>query len=368
MDINEIVEGRRDWNGEPDPAALRRREKMLDAMSPDDKRLLTNMVGAARSGREELLREYANSLRDFIMSDSLVGTTLRPRRLLQFAGRAGDDEILRYEAVSIFDLACLQMWVEQRPSCSRYVVGEDMSKLLDELIDQVFVGGKRKIAARTLHNPDDSFRVSAIAFDGAPLDGPPEYVRAHLMRFRVADDLLVMVDHRPKGLFEAVIKMLKQLDEKMPDWSEVYDRRGYRMVVQRVEDIERLFVVLERFAASLDMEFVRVGSNVTAKQERVRQTNAQSSGRFRAAKVRLIRDGQPYEIQVMTAQDYISSRLARDDENHDLYRLRQLRDCYGELLWPKAIYGVDWQTEADVGGPLYNEALAKLNWRTARRR
>lgn len=372
MDVAEIVAGRADWIGRPSTEALKRRESLLNAMSPDKKRLLSDMIGVARAGREGLLQSYAHSLLDSLMTESHGGASLRPRRLLEFAACPGNDVMdhrSRFEAISLFDIALLQQWLEHEPSSSRYVVGEDITDLLDELVRTFFIPGTRDVKVRTLHDPDDHFRVSQIAFGGEELQSHSEYVRVHPMTFRLAqNDLLVLVDHRPKGLFESILKMFKQLDAGVQDWYKVYDRRGFRMVVQTREDVDRLFRALEVFASLLEAEFVRVGGNITEPDAKMKRDNVQSHARFKADKVRIVWRGQPYEFQVMVAQDYISSKFALDGENHDLYRLRQLADCYGELLWPRALYGIEWKIEAGPGGPLHQQALAKLNWRTTRHR
>lgn len=364
--MREIAKVRQDWTGVLDEEAVRRRQEVLRSHDQDYRHLLSNMLEKVRDERVRLINLYAHSLVDKLGIESSVGTTLNPARLLELALTEGEDLIhkrVRFEAVSFFDLARMLAWIERRPAESRFVVGEDMGNVIALLKEGLFQEKTKQIEVWTYHDPEDNYRVREIGIDHR-LHHDSDLVREHPMVCRMLQDgRLVCFDHRPKGLFETALKMIKQQASSIRRWDQVRDRRGFKLIVPDVQQGKALIDDLQVLFRKAGGTFCRGHSNMTGNGKRMDKHNKQSSKFFRAAKCEVIWHDRVYEILVVTFQDYFSSQFALDGENHELYRLKQMLDVYFPLLWPADIYGIDWSDERRVRRPLMSQMKAKLGWR-----
>src|SRR3990167_6867891 len=140
----QLVRLMREGDGEYRPRDIERRQCALGALGPAQWRELCDMVGLARDGRERLLALYANLFTHVLRTEARCGATLNPQVLLDFGKRGGDGGMhkhLRFEAVSIFDLAQMLTWVENQSGESRFSVGEDMAQLIDLFTRSLFEEG-----------------------------------------------------------------------------------------------------------------------------------------------------------------------------------------------------------------------------------
>lgn len=357
------------WNGEYHPRAVAQRRRMLDHMSPAQQRELSDMVGLARDGRERLLTLYANQFLHLLRTESRIGTTLNPGRLLDLAGTAGDGVMeghVRFEATSIFDLAQMLAWTENQPGESRYAVGEDMACLIDFLTQSLF-GKETRTSVRvfTCHNPKDHFHVQEIGVENRPRGHPTSHLLEHRLVCRTfGNGRLVFLDHRPKGLFETVIKMLKQFRDGKKGWHRISDRRGIKLIVPMVDDAHALMNALQAVMRTNGGEFIYQHSNITGNgTARMDIGNTHSSPLFRAAKCGLSYEGRVFEVLISTFEDHFSSLYATDGVNHDIYRLTQALEVYLPLLWPMSVYGIDWANKEDVQDFLVAQVRERLVWR-----
>lgn len=369
--IEQLVESMADWSATPTTEAIKSRRQILSDMSVIDRALLSNMIDMVRTGREHVLQAYASSLEFVLEMEGLAGTTLDPEELLVCAEEGGDDpgdDRRRFEAISVFDLALMLWWIETEPAQSRYVVHGDVYAIVRDIQRHLFSKGTRRVRVYSLHNPKD-MRVREVQIEAPSKDWSPEDVLRHEVMFRVTGrNHLAVFDDRPKGLFETALKMLKGRQEGKKNWLDVRDRRGIRLVTLNEDDIETVIEELQEVIPAFGATFDRDLRKLRMDDGVMNPTNPQSSKEFNAKKGWITYNCRINEIQFMDVKLYIATRYAISDVNRSFYRLRQMCDVYGELLWPKYIYGVDWQMETNPGGTLYEEAVAKLAWRSSRRR
>ena len=367
----QLVRLMREWDGEYRPRDIERRQCELGALGPAQWRELCDMVGLARDGRERLLALYANLFTHVLRTESRCGTTLNPKFLLDLAGTSGDGVMhrhLRFEAVSIFDLAQMLAWVENQPGESRFSVGEDMAQLIDLFTRSLFEEGTQVARVFTYHEPDDHFHVRDVCLDRPPSGYCPSHVLEHSLVCRTfSNGRLVLLDHRPKGLFETAIKILKQFKAGKASWHRVFDRRGIKLIVPTVEDAHVLMDLVEAMAKEHGGKFVRGHSNITGNgTARMDADNQHSSPFFKAAKCEFSFNNDArewvFEVLIATFQDHFSSMYATDQVNHELYRLTQALEVYLPLLWPQSVYRVDWKSSE-----VQNLLIAQVQDRLVRR-
>ncbi len=366
--LNGLVRLMEDCDGSERPKGVAQRRRMWESMSPAQQRELSDMVGLARDGRERLLSMYAHPYIHALRTESRIGTTLNPFFLISLAGACGDDSMskrVRFEATSIFDLAQMLVWVENRRGESRYTVGEDMASLIDFFTGSLFEDKSRtSVRVFTYHDPADHFRVREVGVDKSLQGHPPNHVLEHLLSCRTfGGGRLVFLDHRPKGLFETALKMLKQFRAGKKAWHRISDRRGIKLIVPTVEDVHTLMETLGTLMPVFNGRFIPGQSNITGNGTvRMSKSNSHSSPMFKAAKCELWYRDRVFEVLIATFQDHFSSLYATDKVNHELYRLDQALDIYLPRLCPARVYGVDWKSEK-VREPLLSQVCERLLWR-----
>lgn len=208
--------------------------------------------------------------------------------------------------------------------------------------DKGVIEHKRVLA---LHNPDDGWRVEYWFFEE---DLPPDLKVKKgwkLEKYEIAcrkfvwedKSYLVYFSCRQKTPHSHLLKMLRK-DIRDP-YSSALDWRGIKMVFF---DERALEVGLEKLRQEV---FYLPG--VTWKLEDGRffkeTVNVYSAKNFRAKKFVTTVGGESVEVIVETIVNHINGLVSKGEENHELYRRRQLVRSGLPLVFPKEIYGIDWE-------------------------
>lgn len=199
------------------------------------------------------------------------------------------------------------------------------------------------------HNPDDDFRVECWYFE----EDLPEVLplkkgwvrKEYRLVFRKfcwqGKTYLVYFSCRTKTPTSHLLKMLRK-DIRDPH-SSALDFRGFKLV----------FLDGKALAAGLDKlnEDVFYFPGVTWKLEdgrHFRETvNSFSAKSFKVKKFVTTLGGEPVEIIVETLVNHINGIASQGEENHELYRCRQLIHSGLPLVFPKEIYGIDWVAQEE---------------------
>lgn len=194
------------------------------------------------------------------------------------------------------------------------------------------------------HNPDDNFRALCWYFSD---DLPDNLSTAHRWLRREYElvfrrfswqgkQYLVYFSCRNKTPFSHLLKMLRK--DIRDAHASALDWRGFKLVFL---DSESLQAGLDKLSDSI---FVLPG--ITWKLEdgrHFRETvNPYSGKRFRAKKFVSVLKGEPVEVIVEDLIDHLNGIASLGEENHELYRLRQLVKSGLPLVFPEEIYGIDW--------------------------
>ncbi|MBU0732351.1 hypothetical protein KKC88_05740 [Patescibacteria group bacterium] len=158
------------------------------------------------------------------------------------------------------------------------------------------------------------------------------------------DDVYVPIvfQSRIKNPLSQESKVLREPGVLNP--GEVLDIRGMRFIpisIDGEEDVRLNQLILEKL---LDKIFPGPGTARSVRYAKDKRPKKSSpSLRIDAFKDRF--KGKDWEVQVQSMTNYISSRtMASDKINHDLYRAHQHMDGTFPNLFPKFIYGIDWQS------------------------
>ena len=106
---------------------------------------------------------------------------------------------------------------------------------------------------------------------------------------------------------------------------------------------------------------VDISSNVSGHNP-LDTSNQHTSPFFKAIKLDVLWRNQHFEIQIMTFADYYSSKFALNNENHDLYRLKQALEIYLPIVFPFQVYGVPWHDD-EVRDHLHWIKTEQLGWK-----
>ncbi|MEW6407991.1 MAG: hypothetical protein AB1465_04845 [Patescibacteria group bacterium] len=196
----------------------------------------------------------------------------------------------------------------------------------------------------TFHNPDDNFRVLCWYFSDDLPDNLPTanrwLRREYELVFRrfswQGKQYLVYFSCRNKTSFSHLLKMLRK--DIRDAHASALDWRGFKLVFL---DLKSLQAGLDKLSSSI---FILPG--VTWKLEdgrHFRETvNPYSGKRFRAKKFVSVLKGEAVEVVVEDLINHLNGIASLGEENHELYRLRQLVRSGLPLVFPEEIYGIDW--------------------------
>lgn len=205
------------------------------------------------------------------------------------------------------------------------------------------------------HDPADCSRVVFWHFkDAKPSDAPVEerfVVReiefaCRKFRWQGREHFVYFVS-RDKTPFSHLLKMLRK-DIRDPHASAL-DWRGFKLVFFSEEAFEDGVAKLR--------EDVFYLPGMTWKLEDGRffreSENPHTSKNFRAKKFVTVHGGQPVEVIVEMIVNHLNGFFSCGDENHELYRTRQLISTALPLIFPRELYGVDWNN-VEVQKEIYN--------------
>jgi hypothetical protein len=193
------------------------------------------------------------------------------------------------------------------------------------------------------HDPVDFFRTSFWRFEGegqdvVGKDGLKVCETELDCRefFWDRESHLVYYASRDKTRFSHLLKMLRK-DIRDP-YSSALDWRGFKVV----------FFSHEAFEAGLEKlrREVFYFPGVTWKLEDGRffreDRNPFTSRNFRAKKFITVYQGLPCEVIVESIENHLNGFWSLGDENHELYRVRQLISVAFPLIFPEEIYQINW--------------------------
>lgn len=366
--MQSFFDAQQDWTGGHNPVAVQQRKEVLKYLRPQRHELLAMMLRAVRNRRAEFTDRYLSHLADRLEPESMVGITPNLRQLLTLAKRPGETPLdirRRYEAIRFFDEAMAMMLLER--SDPIHDIYANLMAFLGLMERHLFKHGSEEVTIWTGHDRGDSHRVKQFSI-GTPLWHDHLLLRENRITCRKYEDqrghiMLIALHHRIKQHYATLLKMVKQWHEGKPDYANVTDRCGLKLVVPD-----------ESTALALDERIVEIvedaGGRVVLRRNTLTaddgRPNHYSSPHFKAIMLRLLWHKRHYEIQITTFPCHYSSELAVDEENHLIYRLLQCFGHYFPWMFPANIYGIDWADES-----LQREIMAfqivSLGWRVNRR-
>lgn len=320
-----------------------------------------------QAGTTRAIERYLSPYEDEL--DPIVDvTTLDPGRLLAFAtsgksGKIGD--CTRFESLRAFDIGCALALDEL--NAPQEFIGRERDRFVDLITSSVFRPGEEEIVpVYSYHWPTKGYAVDTIGF-GKDTHPHSRHKRRKDYTCRVlTDGSPVFFHHRVKKRFDIYLKRLRQLaysDKKDP--FTVLDMVGLTFVVENQAVARRLIKSLTEILADAGGELVYREDNMTKNgRGRMDKKNPISSPNFKAAKYEAWYNGRCNEILVMTFRDYISAKYALTRENHELYRLTQWWELFAPILFPKAIYGIAWDSKR-VQKELKECKVNELGWHAA---
>lgn len=328
--------------------AVTRRRALWKRMLYRDRDECTKAIRLVRTGRKELVREFAYGFGDQLAPDSSVATTPHLDRLLALANkpRRAPEPHRWFDALCHFDLTLAVAQVEQNDP--EEAVGRDLDELIDFLGEGLFTGTFSQTDFYVYHDPTNEFLVGPEDVGiGRHLshraEGRTRRKRTLACR-RTRKGKLVFLDHRIKDAFNVWMKIHRQvLEKKVEDPFSVHDRAGLTFVVEGLEDLFKL-------ATEMSQLLVYDGAVITEPLESnfdmdqaADTLNGDSSKAYKVAKMNVCWHGREFELQFIPFYSWFNAKRSLSEVNHALYKWRRCLRIYMPWLWPNQIYGVNWQ-------------------------
>jgi len=298
-------------------------------------------ISAAKSFREDLLREFATEkIRFAFTSDGIVRPTNDPLELLKMMWHPFGNHIyaiIRSFEANLFWSLGLRYMIMMHYNTSIEGFLSKLTLRLEEKFFSADKGSDFKEELKIAYDPENSNRfVKCLDHDESA-----EHVFIWPLWFRfvqIGDRYVKLLYHsrskRPQDLFR---KILVKSSAESPMAS---DADGITFVFFSIEDIENAYKLLKEYLFNNYIAMARYNVNGQGGA-----TNKFSSGIFPPEKhFRVWIWGRWLEVQIFTFQNYFNRKFSIGDENHHLYRLRQIFDLL-KLIAPPIIYGVDWENE-----------------------
>ncbi|MBI2550737.1 hypothetical protein HYV73_00110 [Candidatus Uhrbacteria bacterium] len=352
-----------DWY-EPSESAVTHRQLLLEGLSDHDRERGNTAIHESRLARDHIIGRFASpyeSIFDLEMSVSLAMTLERllNRAKVYVANGSRTKRLIWSQAISLFDLAVGQMFLDRMESLQS--ASSDLEGLLAILEDGLFDGSFHDATVRGWYDPVDSYRAREAMIEDGPIPRGSFVMQEHSFLFRrLTTGEPVHLSHRVKLPFMTLLKIMRQLRRKKDDAYTVRDRRAVRLVVadetvarqvaSRVQDL------IHRAGGTCVLEGENLVGGVSVDQE-----NANSHERFRAIKMLLHLHQKPFELQVLPMRDHLNCTYGGGDENHRLYRLRQMLREYFPRLLPWRFYRVPWRLP-HVESRCRASLLSQLGW------
>ncbi len=329
--------------------AIDRRRTLWQRMLYRDRDECTRAIRLVRTGRRELVHEFAYGYADQLSPDSSVATTPHLDRLLALANkpRRAPEPHRWFDALCHFDLTLAVAQIEQRDP--EEAVGRDLDELIDFLGGHLFAGTFTQTDFYVYHDPANEFLVGPDDVGiGRHLshraEGRTRRKRTLACR-KTRDGKLVFLDHRIKDAFNVWLKTHRQiLEKKVEDPYAIHDRCGLTFVVEQQED---LFTLAQKMMdlllsdGAIITEPLQSNFHMDAAADRL---NGDSSAIYKVGKMNVQWRGREFELQFIPFHSYFNAKRSLSEANHALYKLRRCLRIYMPWLWPDDIYGVNWQS------------------------
>lgn len=225
--------------------------------------------------------------------------------------------------------------------------GAPLQRITAYLEKKFFAPNSKRITIVAYHNRKDDFRVEHFCL--CPDDQRPRETKKELIEkeyefvcrtfFWNGKTFLVYFSCRNKTIFSHLLKMLRK-DIRDPH-SSALDWRGFKLV----------FFDDESYEAGLDKlrNEVFYLPGTTWKHEDGRffkeKANPHSARGFNAKKFVTTVQGEPVEVIIESIKNHLNGTESLGEENHELYRLRQLIVSGFPLVFPTEIYNINWHDE-----------------------
>ena len=364
----ELREWEKDWQT-VSPEAITRRQHFLQRSLYLERWLLTLAIKIVRSGRKELVNEFAYGFSDQLDMDSSVATTPHLDRLLILADkrtRSKPPELHRwFDALSLFDQTVAVAMLERiDPEES---VGRDLDMLIDYLSAFIFKNGFVTKEFFVYHSGNE--------FEVGPQDVGIGRHLSHRAKGRVRrktrlscrrtrEDQLVFLLHRIKDPFNMWLKIQRQIQKKELSYPYlIYDRCGLMFVAQTTEHVLNLAENIRRVLVEDGGDVVEgLNGNMSHMGVAADESNKESSKHYVVMKMLIRWRDRIFEFQFVRFHDYFHSTSSLTDANHKLYKLRQTRQYIFPKLWPETLFNISWENP-QVRMLLHRWMTAKIGWR-----
>lgn len=282
--------------------------------------------------------------------------TVDPITVLREAQTAGGDPRRRFEAERDLALAYLSLWLvsdaeltgeqDHRRWDQDRKTAKDRNMFLDHLRrNDVITGETRLVRPVVLHNLQSPHRCLGIAVRGGSEFMVGDLTKGKRIKVDAVDMVRINLSGdqipalflpRRKGILQTIAKMLlSRLDTPL----NVPDRRGVRFAYRTEEDL--------RAASTFISSKVCLGL--------IRKTHLENEdvpvNPYAAPNLLLVKDSAAFhdrtiEVQHLLARQHMDVQHSQGPEHYLLYHRRQYTAPDGLFpeLFPREIYGVDWQS------------------------
>lgn len=371
IDLPTLQTWQKDWifpeDAQVQQVALQKRRDLLEHSGYERKAAFSRAIQHVRQGRAALIEKYAFPYTDQLGLDSSVGSTPHLQRLLSLAIEKGANERPDpqrwFESLSLFDQAVSVALIEQADPSE--LVGQHLEQFID-LLKELFAPGFVVKDLYIYHDPKSHFEVHRGNVGIGHHLSRPGLIRTkvslkcrHLWQ---SSNDFTFIAERIKDPYSAWLKIQRQLNvstKKRP--YVVEDRSGLLLVAQKedVLDIAELISMLIVERGGMIVEDLEANFDQDQPNDKA---NTASSKNYKVAKMLIRWKGRLVELQFVTLHDYFSSKVALSEVNHDLYKLRQYLRTIFPLLFPKDLYGVDWEMP-HIRHQLFLCKTSHLSWR-----
>ena len=358
-----------DWTGLRDPIATRKRKSFLESVEARKIKHVASRVADARAGRMLLAKEIAWPIIDELQMIGDIEVTSNPLALLRLADTPGDNRLVmrrRFEALCLFDLGLIGFELERIDPMRR--VEDDVLAMIGLLEEFVFSGDTQELDVHTYHDAEEVYRVKGISYDVATPEKFPKLApRKHYSLCRITNrGIVLQFDVRAKDRFRTVVKLLKQAErpKENQDPLLVKDRCGLKFVVQSLEEVNALVEELRWHLEACDAVVVADGDNLTVDTGTAADpSNPHSSSKYKMKQLSVFWRGRWYEFQIVTFANHYSALYSQDEENHVLYKLKQVgKDVFSKLFLGNLYLGEGRWDDPALKQMLYDRQIQNLGW------
>ncbi len=355
-----------DWQGSVNGSAVERRKQAWSGLSLPVRRAMTAFIPLIRSARERVIEKYLLSLEEELELAAIVELADSSTHLLTAIDLPKNDPIhvqQRYEAMQVWDMATAMgvLSIENPLQQARH----DLRRLVRLFERELFAqtGGWVDIWS---YHAGDKLRVERISIDSKlsrAEQGALKQRYSPLNCRATRAGLLVSFHHRVKHPFDVWLKVYRQVhqaDARANPYA-ISDQCGLKILVANDEEATALVGEIRSVLSTVGGSVCELKSNI-GKSGPMNGGNYHSSPHFKAAKYNLSVWGRDFELQVMTFANHYDSRYSLGAENHVLYRLDQIIETYGPILFASSVYrSVDWKN-TEMRELLMGRAIARLGW------